>query len=131
MAVTASHHSRPKILITDPPLSSTKNWRSSSPTQVQVANSRQEDELIKLVTGADVVIEAAGLPDLERKGMQMLRPKGAMLQLGINPREVTYDIYGLMSYAHVSHRSLGLRGSSVSSLRGSGAHALRQSFQAA
>jgi 2-desacetyl-2-hydroxyethyl bacteriochlorophyllide A dehydrogenase len=43
--------------------------------------------------GADVAIEAAGVPDLIRKAMQMLRCKGALLQFGLSPKQVTYNMY--------------------------------------
>lgn len=61
-------------------------------------NSLEIDPLAEVMSwtegkGADVVIEAAGLPDLLQKGIQMLRPRGALLQFGISTKDASFNMY--------------------------------------
>lgn len=61
-------------------------------------NSREADPeaQVRSLTdgdGADVAIEAAGVPELVRKAMQMVKRKGTLLQFGYSSKEVTYNMY--------------------------------------
>lgn len=45
--------------------------------------------------GADVVIEAAGVPDLIKDGIQLLKPRGVLLQFGSSPKQAFYNMRDL------------------------------------
>ena len=62
---------------------------------VNSTNSDPVKEVLSISDGrgAEVVIEAVGVPDLIRKGMQMLRPGGILLQFGVSTKEAAYNMY--------------------------------------
>ena len=66
-----------------------------------VVNAGQEDpvaEVVRLTAGlgADVVIEAVGIPDTVYQALSMVKPGGRLLQYGISPNPLaSFDLYTL------------------------------------